>query len=57
MKYIQIIMIAVGIMTILLGCSVFMPYKEDFICNVPEGKGYCGSLSDGYEYSINYNNY
>lgn len=37
----------------LSGCSVFMPYKESFVCNVPEGKGYCGSLSDGYEYSIN----
>lgn len=57
MKYIKIIMITAGVMLILSGCSVFMPYKEDFICNVPEGKGYCGSLSDGYEYSINYNNY
>lgn len=56
MKYIQLIMITLGLMVILSGCSVFMPYKEDFICNVPEGKGYCGSLSDGYEYSINYNN-
>lgn len=56
MKNIKAIMITAGVMLILSGCSVFMPYKEDFICNVPEGKGYCGSLSDGYEYSINYNN-
>lgn len=37
----------------LQGCSVFMPYKETFVCNVPEGQGYCGSLSDGYDYSVN----
>lgn len=38
----------------LYGCSIFTPYKESFICTVPEGKGYCGSLSDGYEYSVNF---
>lgn len=52
MRYIKIIII--GILAVYLtGCSIFMPYKEEFICNIPEGMGYCGSLSDGYEYSIN----
>ena len=40
-------------MVIMNGCAVFTPYKENVICKVPEGQGYCGSLSDGYEYSIN----
>lgn len=55
MKKIRV-MIITGILVILSGCSVFMPYKETFLCNVPEGQGYCGSLSDGYEYSVNHNN-
>lgn len=50
-KFIVLLIISVY----MAGCSIFMPYKETFICNVPEGKGYCGSLSDGYEYSVNYN--
>lgn len=51
------IIIILGLVTVLSGCSVFMPYKESFICNVPEGQGYCGSLSDGYEYSVNYSSH
>lgn len=52
MNYIKIFIIA--LLTIYItGCAVFMPYQEDFVCNIPEGMGYCGSLSDGYEYSVN----
>lgn len=51
MKKILLLGIIAGILS--SGCAIFMPYKEDFICKVPEGKGYCGSLSDGYIYSIN----
>lgn len=52
MNYIKIFIIV--LLTIYVtGCAVFMPYQEDFVCNIPEGMGYCGSLSDGYEYSVN----
>lgn len=52
MRYLKIFIIGM-LVVYMTGCSVFMPYKENFICNVPEGMGYCGSLSDGYEYSVN----
>lgn len=55
MKKILILLI-ISIFISVTGCSVFMPYKETFICNVKEGKGFCGSLSDGYEYYINNEN-
>lgn len=38
------------------GCALFMPYKETFSCNIPAGMGYCGSLSDGYDYSVTMEN-
>lgn len=48
-----LIILVIGIFFTVSGCSIFMPYKETFLCKVPEGKGFCGSLSDGYEFYTN----
>lgn len=40
---------------ILQGCAIFMPYSENFSCERGIGEGYCGSVSDNYEYSIKLN--
>jgi len=41
---------------IIQGCAILMPYSEEFSCNMGIGEGYCGSVSDGYEYSIKKSN-
>ena len=30
------------------GCSVLMPYKDEFRCNKGVGEGYCASMSENY---------
>ncbi len=48
MRYLVLLLLIV----ITSGCSVFMPYKENFACNIDGAMGYCGSLNDVYEYSL-----
>lgn len=45
-------LILILLATIITGCSVFMPYKENFACKIEGAIGYCGSLNDVYEYSL-----
>lgn len=51
MRLILYILVALSL-CVSYGCSVFMPYNETFVCTVPEGQGYCGSLTDIYDYSV-----
>ena len=34
---------------VLSGCSLLMPYKDEFRCNKGVGAGYCSSMSENYE--------
>ena len=36
------------------GCStkIFMSYEEQALCNLGQGAGYCGSVSEVYEVTI-----
>ena len=34
---------------VLSGCSLLMPYKDEFRCNKGVGAGYCASMSENYE--------
>ena len=38
--------------TILTSCStkILLPYEENTVCSLGKEGGYCGSLSDVYEY-------
>ncbi len=35
--------------TIFAGCSMMLPYKEDFVCQKGAGEGLCGSVNEVYE--------
>lgn len=34
------------------GSKIFMPYEEEPLCNAGKESGYCGSVSNVYEYKI-----
>ncbi len=34
---------------LLAGCSMLMPYKDEFRCNKGVGEGYCSSMSENYQ--------
>jgi hypothetical protein len=42
-------MLLVITLAALAGCSVLMPYEENFACQVPSGVGVCGSITDVYK--------
>lgn len=55
MKKIFLTLTILSTMIVTSGCAIFTPYSENFVCNVPPGQGYCGSVTDGFEYSVKYN--
>jgi len=34
------------------GCSVLLPYEEEPLCKLGKEQGYCGSIYDVYEYTL-----
>jgi hypothetical protein len=44
----KLILLALILIT-LSGCSVLMPYEENFSCSMPSGVGVCGSITDVYK--------
>ena len=37
----------------LSGCSILLPYEEEPLCKIGKEGGYCGSLYDVYEETLN----
>ena len=51
MRKVLLLLVFIGLIT-LTGCSskILLPYEEKPICSLGKEGGYCGSLSDVYNY-------
>lgn len=43
---------SLGLLVTFSGCSLMLPYHEDFSCNKGVGEGTCSSVTENYEYAI-----